>query len=586
MTGDRRFTGSLLARIVVGYVLIAAVFGVAWLLSLYGPLTQAALNQQQRNLTAVAQAAALVTQQSSATPDAIARTLVAQTDLRLTIVESDGAVLADSDFDPLTMENHSDRQEIAAALAGTTGVSRRLSQTEGTEQLYVAVPALFQGRRVALRVSQPIARIQEIASRSRRLGLLLLAGALVVGLAIAVSTTREATRPIRELSSAAQRMAEGDLAVDIPAVPSDLETLAQALTTLRGQVKTRLEALEAEQVTLRTTLDGLADAVLLLDGDTIRFANASASHLLRTPLGGWQDAPLVRAALPAGVRAIVMDGRKRHEPGVWDLAPDPTGRVLRVTIVPLAQDTPLGRTIVTVADITELARLDRVRRDFVANASHELKTPAAGIRLLAQSVEMAAGDGDVEQSLAFARQIESEAERLQHLVADLLDLSRLESAPAPGALTDIRQAVGNVVISHRSPAERKGIGLAADFSAVETQDLYVAADPTDVAVALDNLVDNAIAYSADGSVTVRVHATDDLLSLSVSDTGPGIAPEHHPRIFERFYRIDRGRSRSEGGTGLGLALVRHAAERSGGSVRLESTAEHGSTFTVTFRRAR
>jgi two-component system phosphate regulon sensor histidine kinase PhoR len=387
--------GSLLARIVVGYVLIAAVFAAAWLWSLYGPLTQAALTQQERNLTAVAQAAALVSAQSDKTPDEIARQLVSRTDLRLTIVESDGTVIADSGFDASKMENHGDRAEVAEALAGRIGISRRLSRTQGQDELYVAVPASYLGRRIALRVSQPLAEIQAIASRSRRIGLLLLAGALVVGLGIAISTTRQATRPIRDLSTAAERMAEGDLGVEIPTVPTDLETLAHALTSLRGQVKTRLAALEAEQVTLRTTLDGLTDAVLLLDGETIKFANEAASRLLRKPSAGWQNTPLAQAALPSGVRAIVMEQDAQHRASVRDTKPDPTGRVLRVTIVPLAQDTPLGRTIVTIGDITELSRLDKVRRDFVANASHELKTPTAGIRLLAQSVEMAAGDGDI-----------------------------------------------------------------------------------------------------------------------------------------------------------------------------------------------
>jgi two-component system sensor histidine kinase SenX3 len=236
--------------------------------------------------------------------------------------------------------------------------------------------------------------------------------------------------------------------------------------------------------------------------------------------------------------------------------------------------------------VTERARLDSIRRDFVANASHELKTPVSGIHLLAQSVETAAADGEVDQALAFARQIEAETARLQRLVGDLLDLSRLDTAPAPGALTDMRTAVDNAVTSHRAAAQRRGLDLEVDLAAVRGEDVYAAADTTDVAVAIDNLLDNAIAYTPTGSVRIELSAEPDTVNLCVTDTGPGIAPEHQPRVFERFYRIDRGRSRDSGGTGLGLALVRHVVERNGGSVGLDSEVGSGSTFSITLPRAR
>jgi two-component system phosphate regulon sensor histidine kinase PhoR len=586
MTRLHRLTGSLLARLILGYALIAIVFAGAWLWSLYGPVTEAALSQQQRNLTAVAQAAALVAAQSPVSPQEIARQLVARTDLRLTIVASDGTVLADSNFDPAGMENHLDRPEIASALDGHRGVARRISRTEDREELYVAVPASAGGNRVALRVSQPLAEIERIASRSRQLGLALLAGSLVLALGIAVVATRQTTRPIAALSEAAERMAGGNLSIDVPVVPTDLEQLANALASLRSQMAARLKALEDERLTLRTTLDGLTDAVLLLDGGTIRLANAAADRMLRRPPGGWPDTPLVSAGLPGGIVSAIESHGSSSGPSSVDLDADPTGRVLRLLIAPLGGRGTSGRVIVSISDVTEISRLDAVRRDFVANASHELKTPAAGIRLLAQSAEIAASDGDIEQSLAFSSQIELEAERLQRLVGDLLDLSRLQTTPAADAITDVRQAVDNAVLSHRSAASRKGLEVSTDFSAVQDRDVYVAADGTDLAIALDNLLDNAITYTAAGAVSVVVQAEGEDVAITVSDTGPGIALEHHPRIFERFYRIDKGRARGAGGTGLGLALVRHVAERSGGSVVLDSTPGEGSRFTVTLPRAR
>jgi signal transduction histidine kinase len=282
----------------------------------------------------------------------------------------------------------------------------------------------------------------------------------------------------------------------------------------------------------------------------------------------------------------VLDHLGDGLPLAIDLEPDPLGRTLRLLVVPLDAARTDGRTLVVVSDVTERARLDRVRRDFVANASHELKTPVAGIQLLAESADTAASDGDIETSLVFTRQIEAEASRLKRLVGDLLDLSRLETAPVPGAVTNVRSAIDNTVVGHRTAATRKGLALEADLSGIRGLDLFTAADPTDVAVALDNLVDNAINYTESGSVRVTVLADEALVTIRVADTGSGIAPEHLSRIFERFYRVDRARSRDSGGTGLGLALVRHVVERSGGSVSVTSEVGTSTAFTVRLPRAR
>jgi len=579
------FAQSYRGRIVVGYALVAVVLASAWAWSLYSPLTQAAVRQQTRNLTAVAQAASLVASESSATPAQVARRLVARTDLRLTIVAGDGTVLADSAEDPAEMANHADRPEIAAALQGNVGSNRRVSATRGDDELYVAVPADLGGQRVALRVSQPITEIEAVAARSRRIGLLLLAIALLVTAGIAVWASAEAADPVAALSLSAQRMAEGDLTLEIPEVPRSLSTLAGSLATMRDQMRARIEALEAEQRTLRTTLNGLTDAVFLLDGSVIHYANNAAERLFRAPSDGFRDVELGATALPASLVGAVREHLGDDRAFSADLQPDPLGRTLRLLVVPLDHSGGSEGTLAVVSDITERARLDAMRRDFVANASHELKTPVAGIQLLAESAETAASDGDVETSLMFTRQIEAEAARLKRLVGDLLDLSRLDTAPEPGTVTNVRSAVENAIVGHRGAATRAGLDLDADLSAVRDVDVFAAADPTDIAVALDNLVDNALAYTSEGSVRVAVHASTSAVTIAVSDTGPGIAPEHLPRIFERFYRVDRARSRDSGGTGRGPALVRTCGGRSGGAVSVESQVGVGSTFTLRFPRA-
>ncbi len=254
-------------------------------------------------------------------------------------------------------------------------------------------------------------------------------------------------------------------------------------------------------------------------------------------------------------------------------------------MIPLDSGQEDGRVLVVVSDVTERARLDRVRRDFVANASHELKTPVAGIQLLAESAGNAAADGDVEQSLLFSGQIHAEAVRLERLVRDLLDLSRLETTAQSGEVTDIRQAIENAVVSHRAAAARSGLSLDVDLSAIRGLDVFVSAEPTDMAVALDNLLDNAIAYTETRRRNHRRHPRRVSGQGPVADTGSGIPAEDLPRVFERFYRVDRARSRESGGTGLGLALVRHVVERSGGTVVVASEEGVGSTFTVSLPRA-
>jgi two-component system, OmpR family, phosphate regulon sensor histidine kinase PhoR len=585
LTRFRPIENSLRARLIVGYVLVAAVFSAAWIWSLYGPLTQAAQQQQVRNLTSIARAGALFSAESSQTATVIARRVAEGSDLRVTVVAADGAVLADTRNNPATMENHAGRPEIAAALAGRVGTAERESATERTHELYVAVPATLDGRRIVFRVSQPLADVQAIAATSRRVGLVLLLVALGIAAAIGAWAARATSGPIRDLSVSASRMAAGDLGAEIPPVPEDLSELAVALATLRDQVRARLEALDAERRTLRTALDGLADAVFVVDGDAIQLANAAASELFRQPPSGWGGTPLDRAGLPESLAEPIRAHLGAMTPFSAELAPDPTGRTLRVFVASLDAEKPGGRTLVVVSDVTERARLEAIRRDFVANASHELKTPVAGIQLLAESAETAAGDGDAEQALAFTRQIETEASRLKRLVGDLLDLSRLESADASEALADVRSAVDLAVSAHRSAATRRGLALETDLSAVRGLDVFVRAEPADLAIALDNLLDNAIAYTAQGSVRLALQAGDASVTIVVRDTGSGIASEHLPRIFERFYRVDGARSRESGGTGLGLSLVRHVVERSGGAVAVESEMGSGSTFTLTLPRA-
>lgn len=573
-------------RLAIGYVLLVAVFAGIWAWSLFAPLTSAIAERQQRDLLAIAQAGAFILGETPADAEPVIERLVARTDLRMTLLGSDGEVLADSEADPATMGNHANLPEVATALAGRVGFDRRVSEPSGTARIHVAVPVKFRGQQAALSVSESHDEIRAIAASAWRFGLLLLGVALVIALVIVRRLTRSASEPINRLSAAAKSMASGDLSVTIASESGDLSALSSALADLREQMKRRLEDLQAERHNLRTVLDGLTDAVFLLHGHEIRFANSAAGRLFRAPTFGWRGQHVEHAALPASVAAAMLTPAEEGGIRITECGPDASGTSLRVSVIPLNPTEQFERTLVVINDITERTRVDQVRRDFVANASHELKTPTTAIQLLAESACDAATDGDTEQAVAFAAQIVEESRRLGRLVSDLLELSRLEGAPAPDSVTDIREVVANALLGHRTVATQGGLSLELDDSAVRGVDLYARADPTDVAVAFDNLLDNAVKYTETGGVTVSLGADDDVVRISFTDTGIGIPAEDVPRIFERFYRVDRARSRDAGSTGLGLSLVRHVVERSNGSVEVTSELGTGSTFTVTLPRAR
>jgi len=571
-------------RLALGLVGLVTAIAAVWAWSLFDPLSDVITGQQRTHLQGIAQAGALALEESDRPITVTLDTLVADTGLRLTVVAADGRVLGDTEEDPAQMENHGDRPEIRAALRGATGEDVRLSETQGLQRMYVAVPARYQGEAVALRVSESLGSIEAISERARTTGLALLAITVALALLGAWRLAHAAAGPVERLAAAATAMADGDLTAPVPADAEALEPLSDALSRLREQLRGRIGELERQQQTLRLALNGLTDAVILLEGDRVSFANRALGSLTKTPPVDVRGRTIESLGLPAAVSGAILT-HQGATPTAIEVGPDPFRRYHRVLIVPLS-GSGTSHTLIVVADVTERSRLDAMRRDFVANVSHELKTPTAGILLLAESAEQAASDGDTAQALAFVGQIQAEAARLRNMVMDLLDLSRLDSAPEPGTVTDVRRSVELALAGHGRAAQERGLALKADLSAVAGEDVAVVADTTDVAIALDNLLANAIAYTEAGRVSVRVSADDTSVEIAVADTGVGIPASDLERVFERFYRVDRSRSRDSGGTGLGLSLVRHAVERWGGTVTLESPPGKGTTAILRLRRAR
>jgi signal transduction histidine kinase len=383
------------------------------------------------------------------------------------------------------------------------------------------------------------------------------------------------TRPIVELRDVTRAIAAGDLTRrPSRTATGEVGDLATSVSRMSEELSRRLSAMEAEDARLLAIIETLDESIVAVDahGDVIRLNNA-ARRLFGVKAS--LPFPVLELPLVAALRDALAAARRGEATSGVETAIGE--RIVTVTGRPLAD----GGAVLAVLDVTERRRLETVRRDFVANVSHELKTPLTVIAGFAETLRdpsLGASDRD-----RFIGLVASNTARMQRIVDDLLDLSRYESSAwTPHPIdTDLLPIVVDLFTHARTAAQRHNVTLEQQIEPA-ARTVYV--DPTALRQVLSNLIENAIRYTTDGSVTVRVAANDEgSVTIAVRDTGVGISPEHLSRIFERFYRVDPGRSRAEGGTGLGLAIVRHLVEAHGGRVSAESTLGEGTTVSVTFR---
>jgi two-component system, OmpR family, phosphate regulon sensor histidine kinase PhoR len=499
---------------------------------------------------------------------------------RVTLVRRDGTVAGDSEVaaeDLARLDNHGARTEIAQALAAREGVGTRLSSTVQERLMYVAVPITHEDDVIgAARIAVPLDRIDVLIGELRAT----LAAAALVALAVAAVLSWLAahlvSRNLRQLTAAARGMAAGNLALRtrIPG-HDEVAALGRALDQLAGNLSRTLEELRAERDLLDGILGSMAEGVLVVGPDGhIVLMNAALKAMLL--VSGEPAGKNVLHVVRNADLSETLDRAREGTPAEMELELGglmPRRLLMRARAL---EDAP-GSVLAVLVDLSELRRLESVRRDFVANASHELRSPLTSIRAAAETLESAHDDPD--SAKRFIDLIVRNAERLQNLVDDMLELSRIESREVQLELEVLPlDAVAERVVAHHLPrAGMKRIALAC-ASGMPT----VRADRRALEHVLGNLIDNALKYCAEGA-TVRVGAAREngRVRISVSDDGPGIAPQHLERIFERFYRVDPGRSRELGGTGLGLAIVKHLVEAMGGTAAVESRVGAGSTFSFT-----
>jgi two-component system phosphate regulon sensor histidine kinase PhoR len=511
--------------------------------------------------------------------------------VRFTVIAHDGKVLADSEADPTTLQNHATRPEVAQALAGHEGRARRESATLGEQMVYVAVP-LPAGDQPwssgAVRTALPAARVDAMVAASWRIPLIVWAILLVPTLAIAYLLSRSLTRPVGRLVAMTERVTAGDLsAQNAESRRDELGQLARALNAMTHQLGLRATELAHELERSRGVLRAMSDGVILVDADghLVR-SNPAAAALLGATLEGREGEPLVHLARVFPAQRLAQAAREAGRP-LTEVVDLPDGRSLTVETVPLR---PTGKeesqTLFVMRDETERRRTEAVRRDFVANASHELKTPLAGLSLLGDTLAVALHD-DPSKAAQCVEQLRAETQHLTNLTNDLLTLSRLEEAQPSGVAA--RGAVDLAALARETGEEMQPLAAAKSQTLnVETPDqLTLSGDVAALSTLVRNLLDNAIRYTDEqGHITLRLQTAEDAQGrafavLSVEDDGMGIPLADQTRIFERFYRVDKARSRATGGTGLGLSIVRHVAESHGGRVEVQSTVGVGSTFTVT-----
>ncbi|MEO8088867.1 MAG: ATP-binding protein [Gemmatimonadales bacterium] len=499
--------------------------------------------------------------------------LAAQIGHRITLIDRDGWVRADSDFPigPLpAIENHGGRPEVRAALATGRGVARRRSETVGRPLLYVAIP----GGPAVIRVAAGLDQVDEVVQRAQRAvaGAALLA--VLVGSVLALLAGRSIAQPLITIGTAARAIAAGAP----PRFPRsgipDIDGLVQALRQMHQQLGDRFDQLRREQAETATLVESMVEGVIATDerGRTVT-ANTAARRLLGYEVtDALPDLPeLFRVKAAREVVDAVLRGQ-----AVEDRELEIDGRAILMNARPL----PSGGAVLVIHDLTELRRLETVRRDFVANVSHELKTPLTSISGYAET--LLTDTPEPETTRRFLSTILDNARRMQRLVDDLLDLARIEAGrwqPEPEPL-DVRDAALERWKEFAERAATRGVQFDTDIApGAET----VEVDADALSQVLTNLLDNSLRYTGRGGrIVCRSRLEDSGVAISVVDNGSGISHEHLPRIFERFYRADHSRSREEGGTGLGLAIVKHLVEAHGGRVYAQSERGAGTSVTCWF----
>jgi len=494
---------------------------------------------------------------------------------RVTIIGPAGNVLADSEASPAALGNRASAPEFAAALAGRVGSDQRRSATIGTPFLYVAVPVSGG----AVRLAYPLSDVEAVSQQVRRRLELGSALAFLFALVVAAVASVWSARRLERIVDVAARIAEGDLQARIlETSPDEIGRVAGAIDKTARRVEQSFAEVRSSQHQLETLLNSMQDAVIAVSADgLVQWANQPMNRMV--PQGTRLQQPVVETIRDPDFLATVKDATVSREVKTARATSIVPGRAFDVTAAPL----PDGGAVAVLRDLTETERVEKTRRDFIANVSHELRTPLTSIQGYAETLLDTTPENGAP-TREFLEIIRKNSARMSRLTEDLLTLARVESGetrfdvePVPPA-----ELLHDAEESFREIARTHGIDLRIQDHPIPESLAAVLADREAIHQVFSNLIDNALKYGASGGrIVLGARTVPRAVEFSVRDFGAGIASEHLPRLFERFYRVDKARSRESGGTGLGLAIAKHIMLAHGGSIRAESELAHGAIFLFT-----
>ena len=573
---------------------LLAVFGVsAFAVMLVAVLIAMAVRDQltrslERSLLAETRLAAELLQGRDASAsvedlDREADRLGALAATRVTLIAADGRVVGDSAEDLAALarlDNHGSRPEILAARRDGVGIQRRFSATLGTNLLYVALPVSHPHVAI-VRLALPLTDVDEQFRAVGRSLLVALAAALATALALAWLSSVLVSRRVDAIAAVARRYSAGDFSATTRDAGSDgLGTVARVLDETARELGRRMAELSQDRTRMEAILAGMLEGVIVVNAQgRVLLANDAARRMV-SPDGVTTGQHYVEVLRHPDIGAMLGRALSGQTPDGIEFSPprDPN-RTIVARAAPVSTESSPGAVLV-LHDISDLRQADRMRRDFVANVSHELRTPLTAIQGYVEALQDEAPPEPAEAA-RFLEIIARQANRMERLVRDLLRLARLEGGqePVEPAPTDLETLFADVVTELEGAMEEKGQRVVTE---VDPAARSLVVDTAKLHDALRNLVENAVVYAPpDTTMTLAARTRDGRLVMTVSDEGPGIPEADLSRIFERFYRVDKARSRESGGTGLGLSIVKHLVEILGGDVRAENRPEGGAVFTVT-----
>ncbi|MFW6146844.1 MAG: two-component system histidine kinase PnpS [Thermodesulfobacteriota bacterium] len=508
---------------------------------------------------------------------------------RFTVILPSGKVAGDSEQDPALMDTHVDRPEFIQALQNPFGVSIRYSHTLEKKMMYVGIPVASDNRILAVvRASIPVTPIDALIGEIRNeiaLGGLIIA---VLAAILSLLISRRITRPIEQIKRTAESFAQGNLQARSQVDQSDeIGTLSDAMNQMAAHLRYRIDTVVRQRNEIEAMLSSMIEGVIAVDKDErIISMNQAAAEMFSCDMAQSQGRSIQEVVRNTVLHEFVKNALTSQEPVERDIALHSDGeRIINAhgTVLRDADGDRVGALIVC-NDVTRLWKLENIRRDFVANVSHEIRTPITAIKGFVETLRHGSVT-DPKDSERFLEIIEKHADRLESIIEDLLSLSRIERGGEGEHImlheSRIRDVLSTAVQLCEAKAVLKKISLELSCS----EELKANINPALLEQAVVNLIDNAIKFGSE-AITVQVKAaqTNGQISISVRDQGPGIEKEHLPRLFERFYRVDKARSREMGGTGLGLAIVKHIAQLHGGEVSVDSIPGKGSTFSINIPR--